>query len=167
MEPDPSIHGKAYFSTNAGKWAPKAFTESRPIARGDGGDVDFHDELLEQLRRAFPEKCKSITTPILHEHEVYEYFDGKDVSHHGFVYLRNLLDQMAIDNRNRLAKMNRFISDWRNKDENHFWALQKKATVEEEFSESEVSQHGRGFLQDVLQRVLLLRPREPAEGTTK
>ena len=166
MEPEPSISGEAYFSTHGGKWAPEPVpvVRSHVIVRGDLADIDAGDQFLARLRREFPEKCKSILKPLEHAHDIYEYFDGKDVSIHGLGYLRSLLDRIAWDNLHRIQKLERFVQNWINNNENLFWSLTGRLTIQEVFNQKDIDEYGKEWLEDSLERIWRRRDREAANG---
>ena len=166
MEPEPSISGQAYFSTNGGKWAPQPVpaVRSHAIVRGDIADIDGHDEYLARLRRDFPDKCKEILNPPKHPHDIYDYFDGKDVSIHGLGYLRSLLDRIAWDNLHRIQNLESFVEKWMNNNGDLFWSLSEKPTVPEIFSQTDIDEYGKEWLEDSLERIWSKRDHEAANS---
>ncbi|KAL8828321.1 MAG: hypothetical protein Q9191_002661 [Dirinaria sp. TL-2023a] len=166
MEPEPSISRQAYFSTNGGKWAPQPIpaVRSHAIVRGDVPDIDGRDEYVARLRREFPKKCKEILKPPDRPYGIYDYFDGKDISIHSAKYLFAILDRIAGENLHRIQKLELFVENWMNSNGNLFWSLAERPTVQEIFSQTDIDEYCKEWLEDSLERIWSRRAHEAANG---
>lgn len=166
MEPEPSVAGEAYFSTNGGQWAPQPFTRTAVIVRGDVEDIGEEDEFVARLREQFPAKCKAISRVVAHPHEIYDYFDGLAVARYGLGYLRAVISQLFWDNLRRLRNIEKFIDQWRQKNESLFWSLEENASVDQAFHQQDIDKYGLEYVQDALERMWFVRDREAEYGKT-
>lgn len=97
-----------YFSTFGGKYLPEPASKTNRLVLVGAEE----DEFITRLRRLFPDFCTKILSLIEDNAQLYQYFDDKDLEVHGVVYLRSLINRIALDNFCRLDKAREVVHNW-------------------------------------------------------
>jgi len=152
----------AYFSTNGGQYPPRPAPaiRSRAIIRGDLGDRDTRDAFVTRLRKDFPKKCKDIVPDERGSavfRDLYQYFDAYDISEHGLPYLASVIYQIGTENLCRQSDLAKFVEVWRDKNEDVFWDITHKSTVQQVFNAEDLEARDEEWLGEALKRILSLR----------
>lgn len=155
----PPHQREAYFSTKGGQFPPR-FTSDinpRPIAFGDIFDKNAHDQLIQELREAYPEKCMKISFTEPQDLWLLDYFDNFDISTYGEVYLLNVLTQMANDNVARDEGLDKFAQTFRQQKGFQFWSVGPLSRPQEVFDKALLDSKSHYWLRDAVQRICLLQ----------
>lgn len=138
---DTIYQGAAIFSTHFGQFERRDTLPPSIILRSNPNDDE--DEMIDRLRRMFPEQCKLITDPV----DVAYYFDVYDMHRHGFVFLQTVLQTIARHNFTRASHVRDFAHAWINANPHRFEDIMWMKY--EVFAETADREHGEEFSKDV------------------
>ena len=152
--------GMAMFSTRNGKYVKRQMVPNMSVViRSD--PVEDRDTMAARLLTEFLMACKDITT---FNPKVGDYFDGYDQELHGFEFLRAVLIHIARINAVRAQATQEYIGRWMATNTEAFALLNETHRLEQVFTEEDINQYGKEFLNYALLLVKNLRDQANQSG---